>query len=829
MDFPVVLSDEVADNMEKYKKSILGQDTAYSICTLLSTYPYADRTEALQELLNWDFQPSHYHLTSNSLKFLALGDKQLLQKYARKIVEAPNFNIFINVLLHNPDMQSRFAGTALDYDTIISSLFTHYNKDKNPTIPGSIADALAEFFIYGSDFHEKYKQNIINVISHMLNIQDGSFSLFFLLKNRLCPIDIQKKTLKVLMTYALNPHNNDHIDIIKGILEKSIMPNKRLEMYHHMDKICQKIENSLPLLFLWNHLRYKYKYDKFVLSSLMQYYNVTTKHIDIHKAIGQSLNKNVNKILEIALKHKTVSLQKFHLSLLAAQKTELIKTDISKFFKQQRKSIIFDETAPLHLRTLYVHNFFMSCFTRYSTPDFTKKISDFYIEIKSTLPPTSELRAYIENVYNIVAKKLQTSFKICAAKRALMDFHKKHHLDESLPEVVIEISGPLPNFLRFYKNPDRIFVDHELMGPYRTKDNVIYGILRKDKTDESIVEDIRHYLYACDAKTGYALWKMRLFVESKIKSDIPPYIITDEHVYVVNSGASSFPKKASIDVLDKKTGLRKNRFLVQQNNACIPITFLGIAPSGIFYSVDEAHTISALNPTTQEYPTHTTYTIPLQLRKEKGSYFVVGNKLARYYKPENTITFYNKAMKKYIIETNLLKTVLFHHNPCINTKNKLLYFVKQFEGPPPAFLRHNLICFDAYFMKERWHYPLHYVLQTPPCISADGKKLYLLAGHKLITLNTDRHLNYETRKIKEVIIRKKHGFHSHIFPISQLAITPDENTLYGLDTDNKKLYKINRENGFIKKHFYKIPQHYYYDYTLLGTSQDGKPILQYKN
>jgi outer membrane protein assembly factor BamB len=790
------LLKKTREYMEHYEAR--SQSNGDEICTLYATYSQVDPAKALNilsKLLDWHLK---YSLANNNfLKFLALCDAQMLQKYVSKIMDNAYFlPIFTETLWQNLDMQSQFQNTALDYDKIISSLFT---RDLTQEANGK---ALSKFFTHGSHFHEKYKDNIIAILPEFLHHHEYEYDSLVSLLSPSCPADVQKKAMETLVVYSSDPQCPNSLAkyITNDLFKKDVMKDKKSELYACMEKVYQETENIVQLQRFWKHLRYDRQYKELVYSSMAKYYNVPREKIPA--TYFDRLNA-LNQVLEIALKNNTVPSEKIHKSLLAAHETKLENYISSKLLEQQQKSVICNETAPVQLRVDFLNNYFMFFKNKFFQ---SQKITKFHNDIENTLPPTSEFRAYADNVYKTLKIVKLSSFKKYKAKKAIKEFHKNHNLEYSFPEIV----KPLANFSRHHysseKPTDHISFDQKFVDPRITEDGFVYGTVQKIGN--------KSCLYACEINSGDAVWKLPLndnyvgrthgFFETpftyQVSKNILPYAIAGENFYVVSG--------TEIMVLDKATGLEKSRFSAGNKK---PINFLAATQSGIFYTVDQEHNIVALDQAT-DYSV--TYTIPAELHEGGISYFMVGDKLARYYAPQDTITVYDKNMNSNVLQTDLLEE-RWGHIPHINTKNERLYFVKQLKDKTK-----NLVCVDTESMEEKWTYPLEKNLQFPPCISPDGKRAYLLTKSKIIGLETDDRLNHNQRKIWETDLERRHLLS---IDIDQLAVSPDGKKLYGLHGEPGSLRIFNTENGKMElsKDIKEARTH-----KLIGFSPDGKLVIQ---
>ncbi len=272
-----------------------------------------------------------------------------------------------------------------------------------------------------------------------------------------------------------------------------------------------------------------------------------------------------------------------------------------------------------------------------------------------------------------------------------------------------------------------------------------------------------YQLFCFDKSSGDALWQCPFKVKKSAK-----FICNENNLYISNVAESG---ETLISILNKKNGSYCRTISFNETK---PVHFMSLH-EGILtvvtcdgYDICGEHTFIQINLETSELKK----TIIHKGEKNGGfEYFLVGNKIVRYYYPDDSFHIYDPTHETIIKSNQEMST--------FTTFGSKLYYTDQREN------KEQLVCYDAQKGKELWSYELEDTVTGD--IIANDESVFYVSEEKVIALVIDQ-TKHKPYKSWENIPKENHTK-------IELSLSQDGQLIYALGTYNGKLYTLNVSDG----------------------------------
>ncbi len=745
-----------------------------SMVELFPRYMALDRSGAVKMLahfLEHDLKSS-WRVEDDFLRLLRLLPDEELTSYVPKIMKPKVLPNFIKALCENNDLAVQFDGTVLDRNAIVKNLFSSYSGEKHES------ESLEGFFKHGGiDFYRDYEDEIMRVVPLFLKNSVHKYeSLFPMATLRGCP-RLQESVQRALIEASCIQDSFWQEYILKNLFEISdFNQQEKTTLYERVNAVCQELKGIAGLQRLWLHLQNDAQQRDLLHNSVLHYFGLTHDALSVAEHV--TFESFFNAALCAAQERGSISQEQFTETLKIAHETKLASIIDPGCLETQKDAIIYNEQAAFAQRATFLDQRLKAMKSGIMVGQFLNTLPNNLVD--------EEFKTYVNNIHTALLVN-SSSFDVCKAKKALQLVHKKYDMEQSMPHVVWGAVGDLPNFSYYRYSPakdrpiNRISLDKDLSNVQVSADGLLFGLQWQHP----------HYsLWAIDATSLDGVWQASISMKEKA-----PYAFDDATLYLADG--------ADITYIDKKTGIALNQYSF--NNA-LPITFLATDHAGLLYVVQDDKRITRVNAFTGE---------SLVLEDDIGDggkrYFMAGTTLCYYYMPDNTIHVYPKDQPKQVIQTAFdSKQWIFNSRWAVH--NSQLFFVRLVAEDT-----YQLVCFDIIGNREKWHYPLARGLKTHPCVSADGKRIFILDNKYHVIALED---NDDQAQLLWDLTIPKTGW---INPIDQITIAPDGKILFGLESCEGKLYTIDAQAGILTSTSEcKEGRTKYF----VGFSQEGLPYIR---
>lgn len=704
--------------------------------------------------------------------FLGLLQAEDLETYiTKKIIGNDKFSFFIQGLFINRSEANALPGIA----TLLQYLVTSDLNERHN------AKALGAAFCYGDEsFYNLYKGAIKKIVPQFLEDNFLEYLALFQLAQRPSDPKLRKLAMNALVQYVVNPAvGEDWRNRVVGefFKENNLTMQERCTAYRLMESAYQESDWVIDLQALWKRLILKIEVNaetkNLLFNSVMSYYKVSPLGLGmgLDVILAMAFKDFLNTVLQLALDKKTITAEKMHISMQAAQVTGLARYINPGILTQQADSIIFNRKAAFVDR--------IACLDQRLLNMDASQLAAFERELQVKLFDSNEelcdldFQNYCFNIYKAL-NPAASLFVRRTTKIALQAVCGRYGYN-FLPKIVAHLKGMHLNYfckLQGEEPVGYIPVDRDFAGPQVINEGLMYGF---QPVPFLYAGETTYRFVACDTETLEVVWEFSCNDTTK-----PPYAISDTHVYLAQGDR--------VLIFDKNTGERSHSHSVANG---LPIVFIGVCASGLL-CVAHGNGIAFLDCSTGEC--NEKFMGPESWKSPYDTFCIVGNVLMHYWFGRSYMTLYHvdeqNDIQKMIIDTVLQRNEGgLHWSPEVMVKNDFLYYKRC-----PILKSYELVCFDAKNYKEVWSYPLPADLLTKegvrivPCISADGSKLFIFTDQKIIALNTAVGLNVAERLLWAMQLGDAHN-------IDQLMAGPDETILYGMGTRSGKLYKINAATG----------------------------------
>lgn len=701
---------------------------------------------------------------------------------SHELLKEPLRSRVLERLCTHPDDAQAFQGTSLDLDLWIQKLMAPTDSPSSSAGSSGSNEHAANFssdlqcFIrYGRpDFIKKYESSIMIFLPALIIEAPESYhSLIILMKQKELPL-LQRSAQAALITASATKHNPFwKKSMIQGLLALDEYSNEeRSILYQQMNTVYQETRDIEGLQYLWMHLQNNASQQALLQQSVAQYFGIQ----------GQSSNQAslpfpvyLNCAIATSYNSGTLTQDLFFEVLQTAHRTGLASIIYQRYFTAVYDTFVFDEQTEFRKRAISLDQRLIY----YSRDD------SFFARLDDIQDP--DFKHYIENIralYDPFAK----SFEICAAKKALKLLHKKYGLKNKLPEIVRRHRGELPNFsVNRHDTPtDAILLDRDITAIHIKPNELVYA------TDNQC---LGHTLSAIDPQSGDAVWQYPL--ESRFESRYANHItVFDQNLYVIDDSC--------IVSLDKNTGRIITRYPIPV--ACDYNNLMFFAPdsNGNIYISCLPNLSAFLNTQTGQFS---------MLNDDfRMKSFIAQNTLGYFDTTDGTLTLRTEDLSITKIPCLLDLKRRWFFNPKVATKDGRIVFERLMQDNTS-----QLVSYDINTHTELWSMPHPGELANKPCISEDGNMIVIICdqdrSYSKCTVIAFENAGDSCKQIWHLP-----AFHN----VDQLALSPDGKKLFALENLYGKLYTLNAETGELLS-----VDTYAKGSYLLGTSPDGKPIIQY--